>query len=57
MENTERGRKCKCKEKKKKVIVKKPATWRDEVMQIKAKNKVSFKDALYLASERRRSMM
>ena len=60
MENNGRERRCKCmekgKDKKTKVVMKRPSVWKDEVMQIKAKNKVSFKDALLLASQRRRSL-
>lgn len=58
MENIDRARKCKCKDKNKKtVVVKKRHVWRDEVMEVKARNKVSFKDALLLASQRRKEIM
>lgn len=57
MENSGQERRCKCKTgDKKKKVVKRPSAWKDEVMEIKAKHKVSFKDALLLASNRRKQV-
>lgn len=55
MEKEGSEKKCKCKEKKKKpLLVKKNSNWKSEVMGVRSKYRVSFKDALLLAARIRR---